>query len=64
MIKSPTREIAETLKEVEELMIPPDGAMRKLGGVVNSVLPDEGCEVLGEELTVKGLPIVLMASFY
>ena len=37
---------ARTLKEIEELMIPPDGAKQKLDGVVDSVPPDKGCEVL------------------
>ena len=46
VIKWPTWKIATTLKEVEELMIPPDGAMRKLDGVVDSVPSDKGCEVL------------------
>ena len=32
-------------------MIPPDGAKQKLDGVVDSVLPDKDCEVLGGELT-------------
>ena len=32
-------------------MIPPDGVKRKLDGVVDSDLPDKGCEVLAGELT-------------
>ena len=32
-------------------MIPPDGVTRILNGVVDSVLPDKDCEVLGGELT-------------
>ena len=32
-------------------MIPPNGAKRKLGGVVNSVPPDKSCVVLDGELT-------------
>ena len=32
-------------------MIPPDGVKRKLDGVVDSVPPDEGYEVLDGELT-------------
>ena len=40
-----------TLKEVEELMVPPDGVKRKLGGVIDSVPPDKGCEVHDGELT-------------
>ena len=37
---------ATTLKEAEEFMIPPDGAKRNVDGVVDSVPPDKGCEVL------------------
>ena len=51
VIKRPTGKIATTLKEVEELMIPPDGVKRKLDRVVNSVPLDKGCEVLDGELT-------------
>ena len=40
-----------TLKDLEEVMIPPDGVKRKLDGVVDSVPPDEGCEVLDGEVT-------------
>ena len=40
------REIPTTLKETEEVMIPTDGVNWKLGGVVDSGPPDEGCEVL------------------
>ena len=50
-IKLPTGKIATTLKEVEELMIPPDGVNRKLDAMVDSVPPDKGCEVLDGELT-------------
>ena len=32
-------------------MIPPDGFRQKLDGVVDSVPPDKGCEVLDGELT-------------
>ena len=32
-------------------MIPPDCVKRKLDGVVESVPPDKGCEVLDGELT-------------
>ena len=32
----------DTLKEEEELMIPPDGVKQKLDGVVDSVPPDKG----------------------
>ena len=32
-------------------MTPPDGAKRKLGGVVDIVPPDKGCEVLDGQLT-------------
>ena len=51
VIKLPTRKIAVTLKEVEELTIPLDGVKLKLDGVVDSVPPDKGCEVLDGELT-------------
>ena len=51
MLKRPTGKIATTLKEVEELMIPPDGVTGKLDGVVDSVPPVKGCEVLAGELT-------------
>ena len=40
-----------TLKEVDEMMIPLDGVKRKSDGVVDSVPPDKGCEVLYGELT-------------
>ena len=43
--------MAATLKEVEESMIPPDGAKHKLDGVVDSFPPDKDCEVLDGELT-------------
>jgi len=43
--------IAKTLMEVEELMIPPDGVMRKLDGVVESAPSDKGCEVLDGKMT-------------
>ena len=46
-----TKKIAPNLKEVEELMIPADGVKQKLDGVVDSVPPDKGCEVLDGELT-------------
>lgn len=42
--------IAATLKVVEEIIIPQDGVKRKLDGVVNSVSPDKGCEVLDAKL--------------
>ena len=32
-------------------MIPPDGVNRKLDGMVDSVPPDNGCELLDGELT-------------
>ena len=51
IIKLLTGKIATTLKEVEDLMIPPDGAKWTLDGVVDSVSPDKGCEVLDGELT-------------
>ena len=43
--------VAVTLKEEEELMIPPDGAKRELVGVIYSILLDDGCAVLDGELT-------------
>ena len=43
--------IATTMKEVEELVIPPDCIKRKLGGVVDFVPPEKGCEVLDGQLT-------------
>ena len=43
--------MATTLKEVEELMIPPDIVKWKLDGVVDSVPPDKACQVLDGELT-------------
>ena len=49
--KWPTRKISATLKAIEELVIPPDGAKRKLDGVVESDPPDKSCEVLDGELT-------------
>ena len=45
------RENCNSPKEVEELMIPPDGVKRKMDEVVDSVQPDKGCEELDEELT-------------
>ena len=45
------REIAAALKEVEELMIPQDGAMPNLGAMVVCVSPNKGCEVLDGKLT-------------
>ena len=39
-----------TLKKVEELMIPPYGVKLKLDGVLDSVPPDKGCEVLHGEV--------------
>ena len=53
-------------------MIPPDGVKEKLDGVVDSVLPDNGCEVLdgeltlmnnGVKITVKLLLIAMMVIF-
>ena len=38
-------------REVEELMMPPDGVEQKFDVVVDSVPPDKGCEVLDWELT-------------
>ena len=41
-----------TLKKFEEVMIPPDGAKRKLlDEVIDGMPPDEGCEVLDGEYT-------------
>ena len=45
------REIATTLKDVEELMIPPDAIKQKLDGMVDSVPPDKSYEVLDGEVT-------------
>ena len=42
--------MATTLKEIEELIFPPDGVKRKLDGVVDCVPPDKGCEALDGEL--------------
>ena len=53
VIKRPTGKIAKTLKEVEELMTPPDGVKCEFDRVVDSVPPDKGCEVLDGELTHK-----------
>ena len=50
MINWPTGKISTILKELEEIMIPTDGAMWNLDDVVDSVPPDEGCEVLGGEV--------------
>ena len=52
-------------------MTPPDGVKRKLDGVVDSVLPEKGCEVLDGELlmnegikmTVNILLIVMTATY-
>ena len=55
-----TREIVTTLKKVEKFMIPPDGVKRKLDGVVDSVPPDKGCEVLYGELTLNnGIKVIV-----
>ena len=51
IIKWPTWKVTTALKEVEELMIPPDGVKRKLDGVVDSVPPDKDCQVLDGQLT-------------
>ena len=53
VIKRPTRKIATALKELEELVIPPDGLKRKLNAVADSVPVDKDCEVLDGELTHK-----------
>ena len=50
-MKRPTAKIATTLKEVKELIIPPDGVKCSLDGLVDSVPRDKGCEVLDGELT-------------
>ena len=47
------RKISTTLKEVEELVTLPDSIKQKLDGVVDSVPPDKGCEVLHGELTYE-----------
>ena len=46
-----TGKIVTTLKDVEELMIPPDGVKQKRDGVVDGVPPDKSCEALDGELT-------------
>ena len=51
LIKWPTRKITIILKEVEELMIPPDAVTQKLDGMVDNVPPDKGCEVLDRKLS-------------
>ena len=51
VIKRPIWKMATTLKDVGELMIPPDGVRKKLDGVVDSVSSYRGCEVLDGELT-------------
>ena len=51
VIKWPTGNIETTLKEVEELIIPPDCVKRRLDRVESYVPPDKGCEVLDGELT-------------
>ena len=38
-------------ERVKELMSSPDGVKQKFDGVVDSVPPDKGCEVLDGELT-------------
>jgi len=53
IIESPTGEIPKSPKETEEVMSPKDGVKWKVNGVVDSVPPDEGCEVLGGELSDK-----------
>ena len=45
------REIPKTLKEAEEMMIPPDSVEQKFDGVVDVVPAVMGCEVLDGELT-------------
>ena len=40
--------IATSLKEAEELMIPPDGVKRKLDGVLDDVPPDKAVKCLME----------------
>ena len=51
VIKESTGKIATTLKEKEELMTPPNGLKRILDGVVDSIPPSKGCEVLDGEST-------------
>ena len=53
VITCPTGKIATTLKEIEELTIPPDGIERKFDGVVESFPRDKGCEMLHGELTYE-----------
>ena len=44
-------EIATTLKEVGEVMTPPDGVKGKLDGIIDSIPTDKACEVLDGEVT-------------
>ena len=41
-------------------MIPPDGVERKLDGVVDSVPPDKGCEVLDGEFADSDASHILL----
>ena len=45
------REYRNSPERRDELMIPPDGVKRKLDGVLDSVPPNMGCEVLDGKLT-------------
>ena len=45
------RENRNNPERSRRVMIPPDGIKRILDGVVESVPPDKGCEVLDGELT-------------
>ena len=47
------RENRKNPKEVEQLMMPPDGVKGKLHGMVDSVSPEKGCEVFDGELTYE-----------
>ena len=42
-----------TLNEIRELMVPPDGVKWKLDGMVDSVPPDKGCQVLDRDLSFE-----------
>ena len=45
--------MATTMKEVEELVIPPHCFRRKLDGVLDCAPSDNGCKVLVGEVTHK-----------
>ena len=60
IIDRPTWKIATSLKEMEELMIPPDSVKRKLDGVLDSFPSEKGCEVLEEMwLMINGMKLTM-----